>query len=377
MGIDGDRNLVVDWDMARSIGRRLLAKSPVVSPFEAIEVVDQLRRFALESAEHVATFTGLAAPDPGPPTLVVDRHRWLDVNIDGFAAQAKPLLDKIAATRTNHIAGAVGAAGRRVSALEVGFLLSFVGSRVLGQYEPFLPSMGGAESGHGTLLLVAPNVVAAERDMRLQPADFRRWVCLHEETHRVQFTAVPWMREHVAALIRQFLLATDVDPGVVVTWANNVARTAGEVVRGRGGFSVLDLVTNPDQRRLLDQLTALMSVLEGHAEFVMDGVGPAVVPTVAEIRIAFNARRAGRTSLDTLLRHLLGLEAKMRQYRDGERFVATVVERVGMAGFNRLWAAPTNLPTLEELHDPAAWITRVHGLGAAAPAPVGAAHDGR
>ncbi|HEX3830062.1 MAG TPA: zinc-dependent metalloprotease [Sporichthyaceae bacterium] len=376
MNSGGETNVVVDWDLARSIGKRLVARSPSVSPFEAIEVVDQLRRFAVESAEHVSAFTGLSAPDPGPPTLVVDRQRWLDVNVDAFAVQVQPLLDKIAASRSGQIAGAVGAVGRRATAFEIGFLLSFIGSRVLGQYEPFLPSIGEGASEHGTLLLVAPNVVAAERDMRLSPADFRRWVCLHEETHRVQFTAVPWMREHVAGLVRQFLLATEVDPGVVVTWANNVARAAGDVVRGKAAFSLVDLVTNPDQRRVMDQLTALMSVLEGHAEFVMDGVGPSVVPTVAEIRTAFNARRAGRSSLDTLLRHLLGLEAKMRQYRDGERFVSAVVDRVGMAGFNEVWAAPANLPSLSELHDPAAWVARVHAAGAPV-APVAAAHDGR
>jgi coenzyme F420 biosynthesis associated uncharacterized protein len=348
-----------------------------VSPFEAIDVVEQLRRFADESVEHVQTFTGLVAPLPGPPTLVVDRQRWLDVNIDGFALQIKPLLDKIAATRPSQLSGVVGAVGRRAAAVEVGFLLSFVGSRILGQYEPFLPSIGlDAGAGHGTLLLVAPNVVAAEREMRLQPADFRRWVCLHEETHRVQFTAVPWLREHISGLVRKFLLATEVDPGVVVTWANNVARAVGDTVRGKGGFSIVDLVTNPDQRRLMDQLTAVMSVLEGHAEYVMDGVGPAVVPTVADIRTAFNARRAGRSSLDSLLRQLLGLEAKMRQYRDGERFVSAVVGSVGMAGFNQVWAMPANLPTLDELHDPAAWVARVHVPDPAA-APVVAAHDGR
>jgi coenzyme F420 biosynthesis associated uncharacterized protein len=308
--------------------------------------------------------------------VVVDRQRWLDVNVDAFEVQVQPLLDKIAASRTGQLAGAVSAVGRRATAFEVGFLLSFVGSRVLGQYEPFLPSIGGAADRHGTLLLVAPNVVAAERDMRLSPADFRRWVCLHEETHRVQFTAVPWMRDHVSGLVRKLLLATDVDPGVVVTWANNLARAAGDTVRGKGAFSLVDLITSPEQRLLMDQLTALMSVLEGHAEFVMDGVGPQVVPTVADIRVAFNARRAGRSSLDTLLRHLLGLEAKMRQYRDGERFVSTVVGQVGMAGFNEVWAAPANLPSLDELHDPSAWVARVHAVDPAG-APVAAAHDAR
>lgn len=353
---------VIDWGVARATATRLVAPSPSVSAVEAMQVVDQLRRFAGEAVEHVATFTGLRAPDPGPPTLVVDRTGWLDLNIDSFAAQVQPLLDKIAAARTGPGSGLITEVGSRVTGVEFGGLLAFVGSRVLGQYEPFLPSRGG----HGTLLLVAPNIVSAEREMRLEATDFRRWVCLHEETHRVQFNGVPWMREHVAGLIRDFLLATDVDPRVLARWAGNVARGAADLARGRGGPSILDLVTNPEQRRLLDSLTALMSLLEGHAEFVMDGVGPAVVPSVATIRAAFQARRAGRPGLDSLLRKLLGLEAKMRQYRDGERFVSAVVAATGMAGFNQVWATPDNLPTPAEIHDPHAWVARVP----AAPAPV-------
>ena len=123
---------------------------------------------------------------------------------------------------------------------------------------------------------------------------------------------------------------------------------------------MLDLVSSPSQRTVMDRLTAVMSLLEGHADFVMDGVGPAVIPTVGDIRAAFQARRNSASGLDQVLRRLLGLEAKMRQYADGVRFVRAVVDEVGMAGFNRVWESPQTLPSLLELHDPAAWVTRVH-----------------
>jgi coenzyme F420 biosynthesis associated uncharacterized protein len=124
---------------------------------------------------------------------------------------------------------------------------------------------------------------------------------------------------------------------------------------------VLDLVQSPEQKAIIDRVTAVMSLLEGHADVVMDGVGPEVVPTVATIREKFQRRRAGANSLDKTLRRLLGIEAKMRQYRDGAKFVDGVVDKVGMTGFNRVWESAETLPTLDEITDPIAWVRRVHG----------------
>jgi coenzyme F420 biosynthesis associated uncharacterized protein len=365
---------MIDWGLARATAKRLVAPSPATSAAAAGDVVRQLRQFAAESAAHVGALTGMQVASPGPPTVVVDRAGWLDVNIDGFALHVAPLLDKLAESNKSPLLGVVSQVGSRVTAVELGALLSYIGSRVLGQYEPFLASMGSSDGGKGTLLLVAPNIVAAERELGVDPADFRLWVCLHEETHRVQFNAVPWMREHVAGLIREFVTATEVDPRALASWGANLARALGGLARGES-VSIQDLITTVEQRRILDSLTALMSLLEGHAEHVMDAVGPTVVPTVAEIRVAFQARR-NRGGLDALLRRLLGMDAKMRQYRDGEKFVTAAVAAVGMAGFNEVWRAPGFLPTLAEIHDPAAWVSRVHGGCADAVAAPAQAVDG-
>jgi coenzyme F420 biosynthesis associated uncharacterized protein len=362
MGSQGDGAALIDWRLARATANRLMASSPTTSPTEADEVVDELRRLADESVGHVAEHTGMRVPHPGPPTVVVDRPGWLDVNLDSFALNMKPMLDRMAASAGNPMLGVVSQVGSRVTGVELGALLAYISSRVLGQYEPFLPSVGAPERGNGTLLLVAPNIVAVERDLGVDPTDFRRWVCLHEETHRVQFNAVPWMREYTASLIRRLTTDAALDARVLATWGANLVRAVTELSRGKG-VTLRDLITTDEQRRTLDSLTALMSLLEGHAEHVMDGVGPSVVPSVAEIRVAFQARRQ-RSGLDSLMRQLLGLEAKMRQYRDGEKFVTAVVTKVGMAGFNEVWTAPERLPTLAEIHDPAAWVTRVHGVHA-------------
>jgi coenzyme F420 biosynthesis associated uncharacterized protein len=217
----------------------------------------------------------------------------------------------------------------------------------------------------GRLLLVAPNIVAVERELDVDPHDFRLWVCLHEETHRTQFTAVPWLRDHIEGEIQTFLAQTDMDPATLLERLREAAGSlpgfGGSAEEESEGGSLMDLVQSPEQREILARLTAVMSLLEGHADVVMDGVGPQVVPSVAEIREKFQQRRAkGTGRLDALLRKALGLDAKMRQYQDGAVFVRAAVDAVGMAGFNRVWTSPNTLPTKEEIHNPAAWVARIH-----------------
>jgi coenzyme F420 biosynthesis associated uncharacterized protein len=229
----------------------------------------------------------------------------------------------------------------------VGGLLGFMSSRVLGQFDPF-------HEPSGRLLLVAPNVVHVERELDVDPTDFRLWVCLHEETHRVQFTAVPWMRDHLFAEIGG--LAETIEPQRML---DDGLRRISEALKGGGKGSLIDLMGTPEQKAILDRVTAVMSLLEGHADVVMDGVGPEVIPTVGTIRRRFDERRKGVGSLDRVLRKLLGFDAKMAQYRDGARFVRAVVDKVGMSEFNAVWAAPENLPSRAEIDDPDAWVARV------------------
>jgi len=213
------------------------------------------------------------------------------------------------------------------------------------------------------LLLVAPNIVAAERKLGVDPSDFRLWVCLHEVTHQLQFTGVPWLKPHLESEIAAFVEATDLTPEVLRERLQDVLRSLGDAIRGGDGESegLLALVKDPAQRAVLDRVTAVMSLVEGHAEFVMDGVGPDVVPTVRTLRKRFAQRRKGRGPVDRVLRRLLGLEQKMKQYADGRTFVGGVIELVGMEGFNRVWEGPANLPLIEELTAPALWVERVHG----------------
>ncbi|WP_320776513.1 zinc-dependent metalloprotease [Streptomyces sp. CRN 30] len=361
---------MVDWNLAVATATRLVRPGPEVSRDEARAVVTELRRHAKASEEHVRGFTRMG-PDEADdtPVLVVDRPGWVRANVAGFREVLKPLLDKMQERRGSTPGGAVlGAVGGKVTGVELGMLLSFLASRVLGQYETFAPptrELPAGKNGGGRLLLVAPNIVSVERELDVDPHDFRLWVCLHEETHRTQFTAVPWLRDHLEGEVQSFLGETEVDPMTVL---ERVREAAQSFVGGRpegeeddDGRSLVELVQTPAQREILGRLTAVMSLLEGHADFVMDGVGPAVVPSVGEIREKFQQRRArGASRLDLALRKLLGMDAKLRQYRDGERFVRGVVDQVGMDGFNRVWTSPNTLPTKAEIAKPADWIARVH-----------------
>ncbi len=366
---------MVDWNLAVATATRLVRPGPEVSRDEAREVVAELRKHAKASEEHVRAYTRMFPEGTDTrtiadtPVLVVDRAGWIKANVAGFRELLTPLLGKMQDRRSNTPGNAVlGAVGGKVTGVELGMLLSFLASRILGQYETFAPAtreLPAGANGGGRLLLVAPNIVHVERELEVSPHDFRLWVCLHEETHRTQFTAVPWLRDHLQGEIQSFLAATDVDPGTVVERLREAAQTlAGgrpEAEEGEPAPSLVELVQTPEQREILGRLTAVMSLLEGHADYVMDGVGPQVVPSVAEIREKFQQRRArGASRLDLALRKLLGLDAKLRQYRDGERFVRAVVDQVGMDGFNRVWTSPNTLPTKTEIAAPADWIARVH-----------------
>ena len=277
---------MVDWDLAVRIGSRLAGEGPQVGRDEADAVVAELRADANRSTGLVRDFTGLVggrARRPGargrPGRVGAGQRRRLP---GGDLADGREARLEEGAHRAEP--------GRRVSRItgaEVGGLLGFLAGKVLGQFDPF-------HAPDGRLLLVAPNIVHVERELDVDPHDFRLWVCLHEETHRVQFTAVPWMRDHLFSEIAA--IAETMEPSKVL---DEGLQRVTEAIRGglRGG-SLIDLMGTPEQKEILDRVTGMMSLLEGHADVVMDGVGPSVIPTVGddpqEVRPAPQGRREPR-----------------------------------------------------------------------------------
>ena len=344
----------VDWDLAVRTARRLAPAGPQISWVEASDAVTELRGLAVRAEEHVRSVTGLVPPGEPEEATVVDRPGWAAANVDGFKVVIEPLAEKLRLKSSSNVA--LGATSR-LTGIQMGTLLAWLSSKVLGQYEVFLP-----EEGTGRLVLVAPNIVETERRLGVDPSDFRMWVALHEVTHRTQFTAVPWLHAHVRAEVHALLEASALDdPSQLVS---RLRHAIGQLPRGG---SVVELLQTPEQKVVLDRVTAFMSLLEGHAEHVMDGVGPSVVPSVTTIRARFDQRRKEGTGLvDRVLRRLLGLDLKALQYAEGKVFVDAVVREAGMAGFNRVWESPSTLPTRQEIREPRVWLERIHGATAIA-----------
>ncbi len=348
---------LVDWDFAAASASRLAPAGPTASRAQIKDAVAELRSAAAAAVEPVAQTSGMSAPGEALGPLIVDRPGWIRANTSSLQGMIGPVLDQMIAHReardakpeepsllAQRVTGVVSGA-------EVGGLLSWVSTKVLGQYDL-------APLGTPRLLLVAPNIMSAERELDVDRHDFRLWVCLHEETHRVQFTAVPWLRGHIIDSAQS--LSTSLVPN-----QEDLAGRLGQLISGlpsvlRGENDITTLLATQEQRGQLADLTAVMSLLEGHADVIMDEVGPQVVPSVAEIRAKFTRRRKSAGFVDVLLRRLLGMEAKMRQYRDGAEFVRAVVDQVGMEGFNQVWTSAETLPKATEIADPRAWVARVH-----------------
>jgi len=338
----------VDWQFAGTVGARLLRPGPPATEYTRRQAIEQLAESARFAEGPVRDVTGLFSDRPVPEARIVNREQWIRAASDSMRVMT-------GGTDTpNH------AISGRIAGAQTGAVLAFVSSGILGQYDPFAGDDGGC------LLLVYPNVISVERQLRLVPKDFRMWVCLHEVTHRIQFTANPWLVDHMSSSLEVLTADRGDDIGKVVGRLTEFLKQRRMVPVGEsdpGSAGVLGLVRavqSEPQREALDRLLVLGTLLEGHADHVMDAVGPAVVPSVHLIRRRFDERRQRRQPpLQRLLRALLGVDAKLSQYTRGKAFVDHVVDRVGMLRFNAVWTSADTLPLPDEIENPQRWIDRV------------------
>ena len=321
----------IDWDVAAAVGRTVVPPGPALTDDQVREGVSGQRAAAAAVTDPIRRVTGLAGP-AASTVVVVDRPGWVASN----AAMARALLDRTGGPQDPDSIGR--RVGGRLLALEAGLVFGWVATRVLGQFDPF--------GQPNRLLLVAPNIMAAERALRVPPDDFRLWVCLHEETHRFQFGHAPWLRDHLIDLFRELLTS----PGPsFAAWRP-----------GNPGLGVADLLVTPSQRAAFDQLTAVMSLLEGHADVIMDAAAEGLVRSVGRLRSLFEQRR-DRPGWHQLMSRLLGLNLKRDQYREGSAFCRKVIAVRGVAGLNEAFGSPGLLPSLTEIRDPQQWIHRMAG----------------
>ena len=338
----------VDWRFAGTVGARLTRPGPATTDYTRRQVIDELAAASRNAEGPVRDVTGLVSDSPVPEARIINREQWIRTAADSMRVMT-------GGTETPN----TSASGRMAGA-QTGAVLAFVSSGILGQYDPFAADDGGC------LFLVYPNVISVERQLRLVPKDFRLWVCLHEVTHRVQFTANPWLTQHMSRAIGVLTGDRDDEVGQVIGRLAEFVRDRRRVSAGApdpanaGVLGLVRAVQSEPQREALDRLLVLGTLLEGHADHVMDAVGPAVVPSVHLIRRRFDDRRQRKQPpLQRLLRALLGVDAKLSQYTRGKAFVDHVVNRVGMTRFNAVWTGPHTLPLPAEIENPQRWIDRV------------------
>lgn len=331
--------------VAASTGRNLVPPGPRVPATDAIIEAEALRAAAYAAAEHVATLSKLSAIqhwatqpiNDDVDVLVVDRPGWITANSYSLQVMLEPAFKRLSQVNQSLMKSLGSDVTANFSGAQVGAVLAFLSTKILGQFEPYAAQAAGGDA-KPRLMLVAPNVMMIRDDLKLDAEDFRFWVSLHELTHVAQFAQAPWLTQHVLDVATDFLL-TNILPESEsnLTAKQKAAKT----------------------KELESQITGVMSLLEGHANVIMDAVDRKLVPSVRIIRKRFDDRSANHNWLAQLLRRLFGLDAKAKQYKQGQAFVAAVVDRVGMEQFNVVWEAPENLPSRDELTNADAWIARV------------------
>ena len=334
----------VDFDLAAAVGHRLLRPGPPTTTDQRRSAVDDLRRAAGMAPRLITQVSGLPLVEDGM-NLVIDRRAWAT----SMVGTARSMWDRLGAPGTPTLGQRITG---RAMATQLGALLAVLGTRILGQFDPFSPTP--------RLVLVAPNVIHVERQLRLVPTDFRTWVALHEQTHRVQFAAAPWLPAYLLSLVSRVLAAED-EAGESVT--DVLLRSLRRAPKQQSHGAMLDLLSAPEAAEPLNQVNAVMSLLEGHADVLMDLAGPEVIASLPTIRARFEARRDS-TGRFAAIGKLVGMDAKLAQYRDGAVFCRAVLDVAGHPGLNRVFESAASLPTRQELLAPERWLKRVLGLAA-------------
>ncbi len=397
-------NPEVDWDFARTVAGRIAGREPFADSYHHDSIEADFLELTTQAEELVAEETGLHSDAGRARARITDRMGWVDANLASFDRLLRPLLGKAeeaaaekaeaeangdgrprfadstigralgpladvvapVGSAVGEVFGQVGdAVGPKVAGAEAGALLGWMSSRVLGQYDLLIIEDERPED-QDLVYYVGPNILSLEKRYGFPPREFRLWIAVHECTHRAQFTGVPWLRPYFLSLVNELVDTVEPDPGrfLEVVREQVAERRAGN---GRsladGGLSAL--LATPEQRATMDKVTGLMSLLEGHGDITMDRAAKDLIPSQPRFANVMSQRRKNASGLSKLVQRLTGMEAKLAQYEEGEKFVNAVEEAGGRELFHLVWTSPETLPSIDEIRDPATWIERV-GAGAAA-----------
>ena len=360
----------IDWRAAQRIGERIAG-----SPPDGGVRAGSLEPLAHDFARRVSAYSGLPVPSELPALETVDRPEWIAANLRTMRPLLGPLGERVGG-RAGPLAGPLRSATGFLLGAQVGALTGVLSQRVLGQYDLALLD----DSVPPRLLLLAPNLALTARNLGVDRDELVAWVAIHEITHAVQFSAAPWLRDHLGGLLRELIEGLQVTLGGRSDGSGKGAEAAkpaddprrpklpdpGELLalldRARRG-ELLRLTLGEDRWQLVERMQAAMSLIEGHAEHTMDAVGAEVLPSLPRLRTALNRRREARPLPWRVLERLLGLELKLRQYEIGRRFCDAIVADGGPRALAGAWSGPDALPTMDELRQPAEWLRRTRPRG--------------
>jgi coenzyme F420 biosynthesis associated uncharacterized protein len=345
----------VDWALAERIAVRVSGREPFAESYHYASLVPDFEELTAEAEALVADATGLRSLAGPARARVTDRAGWVRANVASFSRLLRPLTDKLGDRIGT---GRAAPLAKRATGAELGALLGWMSTRVLGQYDLLIIEDEDPED-QDVVYYVGPNILALEKRFAFPPREFRLWLALHEVTHRAQFTGVPWLRPHFLSLVERSLDSVDPDPKRFLEALRRVvdAKRTGTSAMADGGL--VALFATPEQGEVLQQIGGMMSLLEGHGDVTMDRAGAGRVPSAERFGRVLRERRRNLNPAARMLHRVLGLEAKMNQYEQGERFIAAVEAIGGPALLNRAFEAPEQLPSLAEIREPGRWIERV------------------
>jgi coenzyme F420 biosynthesis associated uncharacterized protein len=356
----------IAWDLAEKVATRVAGREVFSSSYHYASLQPDFDELTAQAEDLVARSTGLRSLAGPARARVTDRAGWVRANIASFRRLMRPLTDRLGPRLD---ASPIAPVGRVLTGVQVGSLLGWLSTRVLGQYDLLLIEDDQPED-QDIVYYVGPNVIALEKRYAFPPREFRLWLALHEVTHRAQFTGVPWMRPYFLSLVESSMGAMDPDPRRLL----DAIRRAVDIVRdGRNPLDdgLLALLAGPEQQVTLGQIQGLMSLLEGHGDITMDRAGSGRIPSADRFSRVLRQRRGQQRGALKLLQQAIGLEAKMRQYEEGEHFIEAVEATGGPALLARVWEGADRLPSVDEIRHPERWIARVGPPALAAAPPAG------
>lgn len=357
---DTEPPTLIQWERVRKVSDELSRRDQPFMPAPEFGLAEQYRTMVHQSEGLIGDYLSMSLPLPLESVEVFDRAQWIDANITGF----QQLFEPLEALNRNALRGAplgthlFGGFNQSIVSGQLGVLMGYLARRVLGQYDGAL--LGKEPVTTGRLYFVEPNIAMTQRRLNLNGRDFRTWIALHETTHAFEFEAHPWLRDYMNGLLRHYFDTVGQDlgqfgfgPGGVVGLAQRVVQNATRTK------TPIELFLSEEQRGIFQRLQALMCLLEGYSNHVMDAVGSRLLTTYPEMKQRFEARRKLTSLPEQLFTRITGLDLKLEQYALGEKFVNAQVREIGIDRLNQVWQGPENLPTLAEIYEPERWRERL------------------